>query len=82
MLRLLEALGTDGLRPAEQTVIREAADALFFCTDDVPDEEARAALARLREALDVVVAEGRYRFETADGILDAVEACGPEPLRV
>jgi hypothetical protein len=80
VLRLLDALGPAGLRAAEQELIREAADALLFSTGDVPDAEARDALGRLREVLDGLVAERRFTCETADGILDAVEACGPAAL--
>lgn len=78
VVRLVDALGPAGLRPAEQAAIRDAADALLFCTDDAPDAEARAALDRLWDLLE----GSRFSEETVDGILDAVEACGPEPLRV
>jgi hypothetical protein len=78
VLRLMEALGPAGLSATEQAAIRDAADALLFCTADAPDAEARDALDRLWELLE----ESRFSEETVDGILDAVEACGPVPLRV
>jgi hypothetical protein len=80
VLRLLDALGPARLRAADQAAVREAADALLFSTGAVPDADARDALGRLREVLDGLVAEGRFTHETADGIADAVEACGPAPV--
>ena len=37
--------GDAALEPAEQAVLREAGDALFFCEDIALDDDARDALA-------------------------------------
>jgi hypothetical protein len=79
---LVDELGPAKLHPPEQQAIRDAADALLFTADVASDPEAKAALSRLDEVMDHLVASERLIPETSDAILDAVEACGPqtEPL--
>ncbi|HEX8206586.1 MAG TPA: hypothetical protein VF587_11055 [Solirubrobacteraceae bacterium] len=82
VMSLIEELGPAKLHADEQQAVREAADALLFSTDVASDPEAKAALSRLDETMDRLVANERLMPETSDAILDAVEGCGPqtEPL--
>src|SRR5919197_2723980 len=45
LMRTLRGMGPRGLLPHEEEQIREAADALLFCTGDESDDDAREALA-------------------------------------
>jgi hypothetical protein len=75
VLLLLGDLGPAKLHPGEQATVREAADALLFGDDD-----AREALDRLNDLAERLVTAERLIPETADALLDAVEACGPPAL--
>ncbi len=77
VLTLVDDLGPAKLHPAEQTAVREAADALLFATDVVSDPEARAALDRLDDVVDRLVEAGRLLPSRGEELLDAVEGCGP-----
>ncbi|HEV2811697.1 MAG TPA: hypothetical protein VGW10_00480 [Solirubrobacteraceae bacterium] len=81
-MTLIDELGPAKLHHDEQQAIRDAADALLFTTDVASDEDAKAALNRLDDMMERLVAAERLIPETSDTILDAVEACGPqtEPL--
>ena len=82
VLNLIEELGPAKLHPDEQQAVRDAADGLLFTTDIASDNEAKAALNHLDDVMQTLVDSERVIPETADAILDAVEACGPqtEPL--
>ena len=82
VMTLIDELGPAKLHADEQQAIRDAADALLFAFDVSSDTEARNALDQLDQAMDRLVASERLIPETADTILDAVEACGPatEPM--
>jgi hypothetical protein len=82
VMTLISQLGSAKLHADEQQSIRDAADALLFTADVASDEEARAALRHLEDVVERLVASDRLLAETADHLLDAVEACGPqtEPL--
>ena len=82
VLNLIEELGPAKLHPDEQQAVRDAADALLFTADITTDDEAKAALNHLDDVMETLVNSERLLPETADAILDAVEACGPqtEPL--
>jgi hypothetical protein len=82
VMTLIDELGPAKLHADEQQAIREAADALLFTTDVASDDEAKAALAHVDAVIQTLVDNDRLIGETADGIRDAVEACGPqtEPL--
>lgn len=82
VMTLIEELGPAKLHAPEQQAIRDAADALLFTTDVASDEEAKAALARVDAVVQTLIDSDRLIPETADAVLDAVEACGPqtEPL--
>jgi hypothetical protein len=77
VLAMLGDLGPAKLHADEQAAVREAADALLFCSDVAADDEARAALDRLDDVVDRLVANDRLQLETGDALVDAVEACGP-----
>jgi hypothetical protein len=77
VLELLTDLGPGKLQAAEQAVVRDAADALVLTCDLVADEEAKAALDALDDALERLVEGDRLLAETAEAIVIAVEACGP-----
>ena len=82
VMNLISELGPAKLHPGEQQTIRDAADALLFTADVSSDPEATEALTHLEDALDRLVASDRLIPETAETLLHAVEACGPqtEPL--
>ena len=82
VMTLISQLGPAKLHDDEQQSVRDAADALLFTTDVASDAEAKAALDRLDAVMGRLVENERLIPETADALLDAVEACGPqtEPL--
>ena len=82
VMTLIEELGPAELDAHEQQAIRDAADALLFSPDVASDDEAKAALNGLDDVVERLLAADRLAPETADALLDAVEACGPqtEPL--
>jgi hypothetical protein len=82
VLSLLDALGPAKLHGTEQAAVREAADALVLTRDLAADDEARAALQRLDDLVDRLVEHERLMPETAQSVLDAVEACGPPTLQL
>lgn len=73
----LEDLSASKLHPHEQDVVREAADALFFCESLEGDPTAEQALADLYELVDHMLESERMLPETAERLTAAVEACGP-----
>jgi hypothetical protein len=77
--RVVTTLGDMGpakLWPHEQTIIREAADALVFA-DDVANEETRTALGAAVALTDRLVDAGRWTTPRAHELLDDIWACGP-----
>jgi hypothetical protein len=81
--RLMAVISTDGeaaLEPAEQEVLREAADALFFCEDVALDEDARDALSRVSDLTGQLVGAERWDPELAERVLQDLEDCGPPQL--
>jgi hypothetical protein len=77
LMRRMRAVGATGLLPQEQEEIREAADALFFYTDEWSDEQARQALARAVRLVETLVHVGRWPEGSAKRLLRDLEACGP-----
>jgi hypothetical protein len=77
--RVMKAIDDFGakLHAGEQQVVREAADALFFCEDLYADAGAREALDELQELTDRLVESDRLLPETAGRLTADVEACGP-----
>jgi hypothetical protein len=75
--KLVDDLSGSKLHPAEQQIVRDAADALFFCEDLGADAEARAALTALETLVSGLVESERFTPETAERLRADVEGCGP-----
>jgi hypothetical protein len=80
LMKVVAATGEDALEPDEQTLLREAGDALFFCEDLALDDEARDALARVSDLAGELVGTERWDPELAEQVLQDLEACGPPQL--
>jgi hypothetical protein len=81
--RLMKVIAADGdgaLEPGEQEVLREAADAMFFCEDIALDDDARDALARVSDLAGELVGAERWEPELAEQVLQDLESCGPPQL--
>ena len=75
--KLLDDLSASKLHKHEQEVVREAADALFFCENLDGDAGAEQALADFYDLVDRMMESERLLPETAGRMTAAVEACGP-----
>jgi len=78
--RLMQTIAEDGsvaLRPEEQALIREAADALLFCEDLAADDEARDGLTRAGDLAGDLVGSGRWAPDRAEQLLRDIESSGP-----
>jgi hypothetical protein len=76
-MKTLEDLSASKLHSDEQDVIREAADALFFCEDLEDDLTAEQALATFYDLVDRLMESDRLIPETAGRLTAYLEACGP-----
>ena len=79
-MTVVSAGGETSLDPAEQAVLREAGDALFFCEDIALDDDAREALSRVSDLTGQLVGAERWDPELAEQVLQDLEACGPPQL--
>ena len=79
-MQIVSAEGPEALEPDERTMLREAADALFFCEDISLDEEAREALASISDLSGTLVSSDRWDPQRAERVLQDLEACGPAQL--
>jgi hypothetical protein len=79
-MKVISADGDAALEPAEQEVLREAADALFFCEDIALDDDARDALSRVSDLAGQLVGAERWDPELAEHVLQDLEGCGPPQL--
>ena len=70
-------LAASKLHSDEQQLIRDAADALFFCEDLGADPTARGALDSFHRLIDRLVESERVLPETAGRLVADVESCGP-----
>ena len=75
--KLVEDLSGSKLHAAEQQIIRDAADSLFFCEDLSSDPEAQRALGEFEKLVDSMVENERFTPETAGRLQADVEGCGP-----
>ncbi len=84
VIDILDELGPAKLHADEQQVVRDAADALLFTADVASDTQAKAALNAAVALVERLVDNERLLPETGEGILDAIESCGPqtEPLQL
>ena len=80
LMKVISTAGDAALEPAEQEVLREAADAMFFCEDIALDDDARDALARVSDLAGQLVGAERWDPELAEQVLHDLEACGPPQL--
>ena len=77
--RVVATLGDMGpakLLPREQTIIREAADALVFA-NDLASAETRMALGAAVVMTDHLIEAERWTASRAQELLDDIWACGP-----
>jgi hypothetical protein len=79
-MKVIAADGEGALEPAEQEILREAADSMFFCEDLSLDDDAREALARVNDLAGQLVGAERFDPELAEQMLQDLEACGPPQL--
>ena len=79
-MKVISVAGEGALEPAEQEVLREAADAMFFCEDIALDDDARDAMGRVSDLTGQLVGAERWDPELAEQILQDLEACGPPQL--
>ena len=79
-MEIVRAEGPEALEPEERTLLREAADSLFFCEDISLDEEAREALARVGDLTGALVGSERWDSLRAERALQDLEECGPAQL--
>jgi hypothetical protein len=79
-MAVVSAEGDAALEPAEQDVLREAGDALFFCEDIAVDDDARDALSRVSDLAGQLVGAERWEPELAERVLQDLEDCGPPQL--
>jgi hypothetical protein len=79
-MKVVSATGEGALEPAEQEILREAGDALFFCEDIALDDDAREALSRVSDLAGQLVGAERWDPELAEQVLQDLEACGPPQL--
>ena len=79
-MQVVSAGGDAALEPAEQELLREAGDALFFCEDIALDDDARDALARVSDLTGQLVGAERWDPELAEQVLQDLEDCGPPQL--
>jgi hypothetical protein len=79
-MKVVSAEGETALEPAEQQVLREAGDALFFCEDIALDDDAREALSRVSDLAGQLVGAERWDPELAERVLQDLEDCGPPQL--
>ena len=80
LMKIVSATGEGALEPAEQQILREAGDALFFCEDITLDEDASRALSRVSDLAGQLVGAERWDPELAERVMEDLEACGPPQL--
>jgi hypothetical protein len=80
LMKIVAAGGDAQLEPAEQEILREAADAMFFCEDITLDGDARDALSRVSDLAGTLVGADRWDPEIAERVMEDLEDCGPPQL--
>jgi hypothetical protein len=79
-MKVVAADGPAALEPAEQEILREAADAMLFCEDLALDDDARDALGRVSDLAGQLVGSERWDPELAESVMEDLEDCGPPQL--
>ena len=77
LLKSLDGLRGSKLHSEEEEIVREAADALFFCEDLDEDAGAQDALSNFHELTDRLLESERMAPEMAYRLTAQVEECGP-----
>jgi transcription termination factor NusB len=77
----LADVGPTKLQPAEQAILREAADTLLFCEDVTADAAVEEAMDAVDELLDRLIASDRWTSERAEELRRDIEDCGPTVRR-
>ena len=77
VIQTLRDMGPAKLLPAEQALLREAADTLLFCTEPDADGAAQVSLAAVAVLTDDLIDAERWTPESAQRLLDDIWACGP-----
>jgi hypothetical protein len=77
LMRTVRDDGPESLAAEECALIREAADALFFCDELAWDDEARLGLTRVGDLAGDLVGSGRWGPDRAEQLLRDIESCGP-----
>lgn len=76
VMQTLRDVGPSKLQPEEQERIRQAADALIFCSA-LTDQEARDALADVAALCAKLVSSGRWELVATAKLADRLKQCGP-----
>ena len=74
VVKTLEDLSDSKLHEDELQIVRDAADALFFCEDMNADPSAEQSLAKHYELMDRLVESERVQAETTEKLTADVEA--------
>lgn len=77
LMRRLRSADAAGLLPHEEDRIREAADALLFCSNDWSDEQTLEELGEAVRLVEGLAEEGRWQDAHAQLVLRELRACGP-----
>lgn len=77
LMKTLQDLGASKLHRDEDQIVRDAADALFFCEDLDGDSGAAAALETFHALTDRLLESERMMPETVHRLTAEVEDCGP-----
>jgi hypothetical protein len=77
LMKTIDRLRGSKFHSDEEEIVREAADALFFCDDLEGDATAQQALWAFHELTDRLIESDRITPETAHGLTAQVEDCGP-----
>lgn len=77
LMQTIRRLAGSKLHADEEQVVREAADALFFCDDLDGDPAAQEALAAFHELTDRLLESERLTPEMVHRLTAEVEDCGP-----
>jgi chemotaxis regulatin CheY-phosphate phosphatase CheZ len=76
-MKTLADLTASKLHADEEEIVRTAADSLLFCEDLGTDPASEQALAELHDLTDRLLESDRLQAETAERLIQEVEACGP-----
>jgi hypothetical protein len=80
VVNTLDELGPTKLHTAEQTLIRETADALIFASSFEEDPEANTAVDALALLAGRLTDSGRWTEERIEQLVGDILSCGPVEL--